>query len=665
MRHARGVGGARRRVAPGAVAGPGRGACRLLRALRSRARLAQGIRIGLSSPGRGRNGPMDRRQVAPPLSRSAGSGDRPRRRRPRGRRGVLAAAAPGQAGHRRRIRPRRRHGPRRSELGVALRRPAVARRPRRGGRSRLSLERGGARRARRRSRRAPRGAALGPGGWRAPPPRRGRWGPVAGAASSSVEVMEVDHAKVWKADVASATVALPDTVTARLVPGKPLLWRVLALDGAGKTIATSQAQRFRVKPEAALPAAPPAPSPDVNKSSTTPAAPVMNVPRGAGRSQLAMAMPCPSVAGGGGAFLFGPSPGTSTVLPNGLSLKVLSRTAPPDGTAQLTVALTEPEPIATGCGSFVAPGVPFDNVLGAALFTASGAPSDVAGAAVVEGTAVRIQAISPSGDFGNSLTGDPIAVVTFHVSPTAVPGEAGKMTLDPSSLFFDPAGLAYVDQIKPATFDVGGSVSIDNVIPGSGFLPAGSTVTLLGTGFVPGTIIEVDGVSVRTTFVSANQIDLVTGIGAEFHGRRIRAKNPDAFRASYYSYMRATRVGESALPLLARTMPIFPTTAASTSFVRVSAGTGQFFALAVQNPNPGAATFSVDLSTADGPIASTTLTLPPRSKIAREVSELVGIAAPAGSFLVVSSDQPVQVIGLVGDDAASSVAPVLPSLTFP
>ncbi|MFL5455896.1 MAG: IPT/TIG domain-containing protein [Myxococcales bacterium] len=492
-----------------------------------------------------------------------------------------------------------------------------------------------------------------------------RWKPVPGAASYSVEVMEVDHAKVWNADVASATVALPDTVTARLVPGKPLLWQVVALDGAGKTIATSQAQRFRVKPQAALPAAPPAPSPDVNKTSTTPAAPVMNVPRGQGGSQLAMAMPCPSVAGGGRAFLFGPSPGTSTVLPNGLSLKVLSRTAPPDGTAQLTVALTEPEPIATGCGSFVTPGLPFDNVLGAALFTASGAPSDVAGAAVIDGTAVRVQAISPSGDFGTSLTGDPIAVVTFHVSPTAVPGDAGKMTLDPSSLFFDPAGLAYVDQIKPATFDVGGSVSIDNVIPGSGFLPAGSTVTVLGTGFVPGTTVEVDGVPVDETFVSANRIDLVTGIGAEFHGRRIRAKNPDAFRASYYSYMRATRVGESALPLLARTMPIFPTTAASTSFVPVSAGAGQFFALAVQNPNPGSATFSVDLSTADGPIASTTLTLPPRSKIAREVSELVGIAAPAGSFLSVSSDQPVQVIGLVGDDAASSVAPVLPSLTFP
>jgi hypothetical protein len=489
-----------------------------------------------------------------------------------------------------------------------------------------------------------------------------RWEPVAGAASYSVEVMEVDRVQLWKADVATPTVALPDTVTARLVPGKPLLWRVFALDGAGKTIGTSQLQRFRVKPQAALPATAPAPSPDLGK---TPAAPVMNVPHAAGRSQLATALPCPSAAGGGGAFLLGPAAGTSTVLPNGLSLKVRSKTAPPDGTAQLTVALTEPTPIATGCGSFAAINVGFDNVLGAALFTAAGAASDVAGAAVVEGTAVKIQAISPSGDFGNSLTGDPIAVVTYHVSPTAAPGETGKLTLDPSSLFVDPAGVAYVDQIKPGSFDVGGSLSIDNVIPGSGFLPAGSKVTVMGTGFLPGTIIEIDGVGVDATFVSANQIDVVTADGAEFHGRRIRAKNPDGFRASYYSYMRGIRMGESSLPLLAKTMPIFPTAAASTVFVPVTAAAPQFFALAVQNPNSGPATFSVDLSTADGPIASTTVTLPSRSKIAREVSELVGVAAPAGSFLSVSSDQPVQVIGLVGDDATSSVAPVLPSLTFP
>jgi hypothetical protein len=112
-------------------------------------------------------------------------------------------------------------------------------------------------------------------------------------------------------------------------------------------------------------------------------------------------------------------------------------------------------------------------------------------------------------------------------------------------------------------------------------------------------------------------------------------------------------------------MPILPSAAASSTFVAVAADTGQFFGLAVQNPNVAAATVAVEIVTDDGPIASTTLSLPARSKISREVSELFGITAPAGSFLSVTSDQPVQVIGLVGDDSVGSVTPVIPSLAFP
>jgi hypothetical protein len=351
---------------------------------------------------------------------------------------------------------------------------------------------------------------------------------------------------------------------------------------------------------------------------------------------------------------------------NGLSFKILSRTAPPGGTAQLTLTLTEPKPIATGFGFFGADTTAFDGVLGAALFEVAGGPSDVAGTAVVDGRSVSLHVLSPSGQFGNDLEGPPIAVVTFHVSPTAVPGQGGKMTMDPSSLFFDPTGTVYVESIKPGSFEVAGSVSIDNVIPGSGFLPAGSTVTVMGTGFVPGTTIEIDNVPATATFISPNRIDLVTAIGADFHGRRVRATNPDRTRASYYSYMRATRVGESSRALLAKTMPILPTKAFSAALVPVNFASGEFFGLAVQNPNAGLANVSIEIRSLGGAIASTAVTLPARSKISREVSELFnGVAANSGSFLSVTSDQPVQVLGLVGDDAVGSVIPVIPSLTSP
>ncbi|TMA16221.1 MAG: hypothetical protein E6J85_18730 [Deltaproteobacteria bacterium] len=112
-------------------------------------------------------------------------------------------------------------------------------------------------------------------------------------------------------------------------------------------------------------------------------------------------------------------------------------------------------------------------------------------------------------------------------------------------------------------------------------------------------------------------------------------------------------------------MPIFPSGAASASFVAASTVAGEFFAIAVQNPNAGPATVTVDLRSADGEIASTTLSLPARSKISREVSELFGVSAPAGGFLAVQSDQPVQVLGLAGNDATGSVRPVIPSLALP
>jgi hypothetical protein len=52
--------------------------------------------------------------------------------------------------------------------------------------------------------------------------------------------------------------------------------------------------------------------------------------------------------------------------------------------------------------------------------------------------------------------------------------------------------------------------------------------------------------------------------------------------------------------------------------------------------------------------------------MAREVSELFsGATAPAGGFLAVRSSAPVQMLGLVGDDAAGTVDPLLPALPFP
>ena len=74
-----------------------------------------------------------------------------------------------------------------------------------------------------------------------------RWAPRTDAASYSVQVMEVDFAELWNAETRDASIALPPALRARIVPGKPLLWEVVAKDAAGRAVAWSGKQRFRIR----------------------------------------------------------------------------------------------------------------------------------------------------------------------------------------------------------------------------------------------------------------------------------------------------------------------------------------------------------------------------------------------------------------------------------
>ena len=89
--------------------------------------------------------------------------------------------------------------------------------------------------------------ALSPAGDLDAVPAELRWEPQAGAAWYSVQVMEVDHASVFNAETRDAAVSLPEALRARIVPGKPLLWEVVAKDAAGRALAWSGKQRFRMK----------------------------------------------------------------------------------------------------------------------------------------------------------------------------------------------------------------------------------------------------------------------------------------------------------------------------------------------------------------------------------------------------------------------------------
>jgi hypothetical protein len=69
---------------------------------------------------------------------------------------------------------------------------------------------------------------------------------VTNAASYKVDVMEVDETVLWTTQTNTTVVSLPANVRDKMLPGKPILWRVAAVDAEGTRIATSQIERFRV-----------------------------------------------------------------------------------------------------------------------------------------------------------------------------------------------------------------------------------------------------------------------------------------------------------------------------------------------------------------------------------------------------------------------------------
>jgi hypothetical protein len=377
---------------------------------------------------------------------------------------------------------------------------------------------------------------------------------------------------------------------------------------------------------------------------------------------------------GAGIVLAAASPRTagaasSATTFDGISLKIRDSSAAPGGVMQLVAGVTEPTPILTASTtlSFDA-GAALGPVLGVALFGLGGSSSDASGAAVVGSGQITLRTVSPGAEFGADAN-VPIFTVSVAVSLDAAIGAEGTVSIDPArSLWIGPSGDQYPQLVENGSFKVAASMSIDDVVPSLGVVPAGSTISVLGRGFQPGAVVDADEVVVASTeFVSDAELRATLAGPADMYGRKVKVKNPDLSLSSYWTYPRTAWLARSARPLLAATEPVFcPQTFSSASFTS-SLSAGQFLALAIQNPGEVPASVTVDLSSAAGrPIASTALTLPARTRISREVSELfAAIAAPADALLVVRSSVPVQMLALVGEDAAGSVVPLVPALALP
>lgn len=77
-----------------------------------------------------------------------------------------------------------------------------------------------------------------------PVPRTLQWQAFPGTQVYQVVVMEVDNSRLWSAETKETSVEVPASVRVKMLPGKPILWQVTAVDGQGRVLGTSQIQRF-------------------------------------------------------------------------------------------------------------------------------------------------------------------------------------------------------------------------------------------------------------------------------------------------------------------------------------------------------------------------------------------------------------------------------------
>ena len=164
----------------------------------------------------------------------------------------------------------------------------------------------------------------------------------------------------------------------------------------------------------------------------------------------------------------------------GVSLKIDDEQAPAGGTVQMKILVTEAKPISTARGRFVFSG--FESVDGIAINSPG---RDAYGVAVLRGGELSASVVSPRATFG--MNPDyPVITVRGRVTANAARGTTFPLDIDPAATAFqDSTGVVYPTLIQNGSLEVANVLSVSDVRPGGADLPAGSIVSIFGSGFAP------------------------------------------------------------------------------------------------------------------------------------------------------------------------------------
>jgi hypothetical protein len=73
-----------------------------------------------------------------------------------------------------------------------------------------------------------------------------RWRAVPAAVRYEVRLLEIDRSEIWRGEAGSTSLPVPAAASARMLPGKTLLWEVRAIDASGKIVAVSSPATFQI-----------------------------------------------------------------------------------------------------------------------------------------------------------------------------------------------------------------------------------------------------------------------------------------------------------------------------------------------------------------------------------------------------------------------------------
>ena len=333
--------------------------------------------------------------------------------------------------------------------------------------------------------------------------------------------------------------------------------------------------------------------------------------------------------------------------------RIVSETLPAGGLMQIKLELTSPHPITTSGADFQME-LAFDGVEGVAMLSPAG---DAYGVAVAQGQSFKSNLVSPLASLGTQ-PGYPFLVIATKIRPGLAAGTKVPINFGATTFFVGPGGAPYTfPAAKNGVLTIGGSVSVTNIVPGGGVVPAGTTVRILGTGFSVNTRVAASDSGVTNVrYVSPVELNFTMGATTDLTGAQFRVRNRDNSEAVYYSYLRAAAMGASARALLNACHPLFPNqTAASAGLTLPASPANGFVAVALRNTAMSPVDVLLELVSGTGAsLGRSNVSMPGGSQYMRTVQELFG-TAPAGATARVTASGAIQILGLRGDESSGTV----------